>query len=262
MTTHIDRRLFLHSTLATTAAFAVGAAPAAEAKPKLKKAVKYGMIKIKGSIQEKFELIKSLGFLGVEMDSPSNIDKDEARERWGEEQVHLWQRSYDIAPPGGESLKDTAARALPFYSKRIIPELKAGKTVIVVGWNELRTPPRADNTIRLLDAETGNERRQIDLGNRPSGDLYPSPGGRSVQVLLTYETTLRRFDLATGTETTPAREGHRGIVSELALAPDGKLVSAGYDGSVQVWLVKKSTYASLEDLDRGRAGAKKGGRKK
>src|SRR5262249_60944372 len=51
---------------------------AAEAKPQLKKAVKYGMIKIKGSIQEKFELIKSLGFLGVEMDSPSNIDKDEA----------------------------------------------------------------------------------------------------------------------------------------------------------------------------------------
>jgi len=78
MTTRIDRRTFLHSTLATTAAFAAGAAPAAEAEPKLKKAVKYDMIKIKGPIQEKFELIKSLGFLGVEMDSPSNIDKDEA----------------------------------------------------------------------------------------------------------------------------------------------------------------------------------------
>jgi hexulose-6-phosphate isomerase len=78
MTTSIDRRMFLQSTLATTAALAAGAAPAAEAKPKLKKAVKYGMIKIKGPIQEKFELIKSLGFLGVEVDSPSNIDKDEA----------------------------------------------------------------------------------------------------------------------------------------------------------------------------------------
>jgi hexulose-6-phosphate isomerase len=78
MTTRIDRRMFLHSTLATTAALAGGAVPAAEATPKLKKAVKYDMIKIKGSIQEKFELIKSLGFLGVEMDSPSNIDKDEA----------------------------------------------------------------------------------------------------------------------------------------------------------------------------------------
>jgi hexulose-6-phosphate isomerase len=78
MTTTIDRRTFLHSTLATTAALAAGTVSAAEAKPKLKKAVKYDMIKIKGSIEEKFELIKSLGFLGVEMNSPSNIDKDEA----------------------------------------------------------------------------------------------------------------------------------------------------------------------------------------
>jgi 2,3-bisphosphoglycerate-dependent phosphoglycerate mutase len=68
------------------------------------------------------------------------LNKDEARERWGEEQVHLWQRSYDIAPPGGESLKDTAARVLPFYTKRIVPELQAGKNVILVGHgNSLRS---------------------------------------------------------------------------------------------------------------------------
>jgi L-ribulose-5-phosphate 3-epimerase len=78
MTTSIDRRAFLHSGLAATAALAAGAAAAEEKKPKLKKAVKYGMIQIKGTIEEKFELIKSLGFHGVEMDSPSNIDKDEA----------------------------------------------------------------------------------------------------------------------------------------------------------------------------------------
>jgi 2,3-bisphosphoglycerate-dependent phosphoglycerate mutase len=67
------------------------------------------------------------------------LNKDEARERWGEEQVHLWQRSYDIAPPGGESLKDTAARVLPFYAKRIVPELQGGKSVILVGHgNSLR----------------------------------------------------------------------------------------------------------------------------
>jgi 2,3-bisphosphoglycerate-dependent phosphoglycerate mutase len=60
------------------------------------------------------------------------LNKDEARQRWGEEQVHLWQRSYDIAPPGGESLKDTAARVLPFYTKRIVPEIQAGKNVILV----------------------------------------------------------------------------------------------------------------------------------
>ncbi len=75
----IDRRAFLQSTLATTAALAAGAAAdAEEKKPRLKKAVKFDMIRIKGSIQEKFELIKSLGFRGVEMNSPSDINKDEA----------------------------------------------------------------------------------------------------------------------------------------------------------------------------------------
>jgi hexulose-6-phosphate isomerase len=79
MTSTIDRRTFLHSTLATTAALVAGLAPAAEEKkPKLKKAVKFDMIKIRGSIEDKLELVKSLGFLGVEMNSPSTIDKDEA----------------------------------------------------------------------------------------------------------------------------------------------------------------------------------------
>jgi 2,3-bisphosphoglycerate-dependent phosphoglycerate mutase len=67
------------------------------------------------------------------------LNKDEARKRWGDEQVHLWQRSYDVAPPGGESLKDTAARVLPFFEKRIVPELRAGKDVLVVAHgNSLR----------------------------------------------------------------------------------------------------------------------------
>jgi L-ribulose-5-phosphate 3-epimerase len=77
MIPRIDRRTFLHSTLATTAALAAGAA-AQQEKPRLKLAVKYDMIRIDGPIQKKFELIKSLGFQGVEMNSPSDIDKDEA----------------------------------------------------------------------------------------------------------------------------------------------------------------------------------------
>jgi len=59
------------------------------------------------------------------------LNKDEARERWGEEQVQLWRRSYDVPPPGGESLKDTAERVIPYYGAEIWPEVKAGKTVIV-----------------------------------------------------------------------------------------------------------------------------------
>lgn len=61
----------------------------------------------------------------------SGLNKDEARRRWGEEQVLIWRRSYDVSPPGGESLKDTAARVLPYYKTRIWPDVRAGKNVIV-----------------------------------------------------------------------------------------------------------------------------------
>ncbi|HEV7277835.1 MAG TPA: 2,3-bisphosphoglycerate-dependent phosphoglycerate mutase [Devosiaceae bacterium] len=61
----------------------------------------------------------------------AGLNKDDAREKWGEEQVHRWRRSFDVQPPGGESLKDTAARTLPYYEKEILPQLKAGKTVLV-----------------------------------------------------------------------------------------------------------------------------------
>jgi 2,3-bisphosphoglycerate-dependent phosphoglycerate mutase len=59
------------------------------------------------------------------------LNKDEARHRWGEEQVEVWRRSYDVPPPGGESLQDTAERVIPYYQGVIWPELKSGKTVIV-----------------------------------------------------------------------------------------------------------------------------------
>ena len=59
------------------------------------------------------------------------LDKDEMRKKFGEEQVKIWRRSYDVAPPGGESLKDTAARTIPFFEARILAELKRGKNVLV-----------------------------------------------------------------------------------------------------------------------------------
>jgi 2,3-bisphosphoglycerate-dependent phosphoglycerate mutase len=67
------------------------------------------------------------------------LNKDETIQRYGAEQVKLWRRSYDVRPPGGESLKDTADRVLPYYERRIKPELLAGRTVIVVAHgNSLR----------------------------------------------------------------------------------------------------------------------------
>lgn len=69
----------------------------------------------------------------------AGLNKDDAREKWGEEQVHIWRRSYDVPPPGGESLKDTAARVLPYYHAEIEPLVKAGKTVLVTAHgNSLR----------------------------------------------------------------------------------------------------------------------------
>lgn len=61
----------------------------------------------------------------------SGLNKDDARKKWGEEQVHIWRRSYDIPPPGGESLKDTAARVLPYFDKEILPRVLKGERVLV-----------------------------------------------------------------------------------------------------------------------------------
>ncbi len=69
----------------------------------------------------------------------SGLNKDDARKKWGEEQVHIWRRSFDVPPPGGESLKDTAARTLPYYHAEIEPKVAAGKTVLVAAHgNSLR----------------------------------------------------------------------------------------------------------------------------
>jgi 2,3-bisphosphoglycerate-dependent phosphoglycerate mutase len=69
----------------------------------------------------------------------SGLNKDDARAKWGEEQVRVWRRSYDVAPPGGESLKDTAARVLPYYIQEILPRVLRGDNVIVAAHgNSLR----------------------------------------------------------------------------------------------------------------------------
>jgi 2,3-bisphosphoglycerate-dependent phosphoglycerate mutase len=69
----------------------------------------------------------------------SGLNKDDARAKWGEDQVHVWRRSYDVAPPGGESLKDTVARVLPYYCQEILPRVLRGERVIVAAHgNSLR----------------------------------------------------------------------------------------------------------------------------
>lgn len=68
------------------------------------------------------------------------LNKEETAKKFGAEQVRIWRRSYDVAPPSGESLKDTAARTLPYFKQKIVPELKAGKNVLVAAHgNSLRS---------------------------------------------------------------------------------------------------------------------------
>jgi 2,3-bisphosphoglycerate-dependent phosphoglycerate mutase len=69
----------------------------------------------------------------------SGLNKDEARQKWGAEQVHVWRRSYDVPPPGGESLKDTVARVLPYYNQEVLPAVLRGeRTLVAAHGNSLR----------------------------------------------------------------------------------------------------------------------------
>jgi 2,3-bisphosphoglycerate-dependent phosphoglycerate mutase len=71
--------------------------------------------------------------------SLAGLNKDDARRKWGEEQVHIWRRSFDIPPPEGESLKDTAERVLPYFHKYIMPKVIQGLNILVAAHgNSLR----------------------------------------------------------------------------------------------------------------------------
>src|SRR6188768_719977 len=89
------------------------------------------------------------------------MNKDDARAKWGEEQVHIWRRSYDVAPPGGESLRDTLARALPYYVTDILPRVLRGERVLVAAHgNSLRAlvmvlDKHTPDSITKLNLETG-----------------------------------------------------------------------------------------------------------
>ena len=84
-------------------------------------------------------IIKNLALNERDYGDLSGLNKDDARKKRGEEQVHIWRRSYDIAPPGGESLKDTLARTLPYYVTEILPRVLRGERVLVAAHgNSLR----------------------------------------------------------------------------------------------------------------------------
>jgi 2,3-bisphosphoglycerate-dependent phosphoglycerate mutase len=81
--------------------------------------------------QTNIPITKNLALNERDYGDLTGLNKDDARKKWGAEQVLIWRRSYDIAPPGGESLRDTAARVLPYYIQEILPRVLGGKTAIV-----------------------------------------------------------------------------------------------------------------------------------
>jgi len=91
----------------------------------------------------------------------SGLNKDDARAKWGEEQVYVWRRSYDVPPPNGESLKDTVARVLPYYCQEILPRVLRGERVIVAAHgNSLRALVMVldrlmPDTIPSMELDTG-----------------------------------------------------------------------------------------------------------
>jgi 2,3-bisphosphoglycerate-dependent phosphoglycerate mutase len=87
------------------------------------------------------------------------LNKDDARKKWGDEQVLIWRRSYDVPPPGGESLKDTVARALPYFVQEILPRVLRGeRTLISAHGNSLRA------LIMVLERLTPEQILKRELG--------------------------------------------------------------------------------------------------
>ena len=89
----------------------------------------------------------------------SGLNKDDARAKFGEEQVHIWRRSYDVPPPGGESLRDTVARTLPYYVQEILPGVLRGeRTLVAAHGNSLRA------LIMVLEKLTPEQILKRELG--------------------------------------------------------------------------------------------------
>jgi len=110
----------------------------------------------------------------------TGLNKDDARKKWGEEQVLIWRRSYDVPPPGGESLKDTLARALPYYVVHIQPDVLSGKRVLVSAHgNSLRA------LVMVLEGLTPEQilKRELATGVPIVYQLKPDSRPQSVETL-------------------------------------------------------------------------------
>ena len=114
--------------------------------------------------QTDLEVIRNVALNERDYGDLSGLNKDDAREKWGEDQVHIWRRSYDTPPPGGESLKDTAERVLPYFNAEIMPHIHAGESVLVAAHgNSLRA------LVMVLDVLSEDEVTGVNIA---TGEPY------------------------------------------------------------------------------------------
>ena len=105
----------------------------------LSRAQKTGDIILRTLNHKEIPIIKNEALNERHYGSLAGLNKDDARKKWGEEQVHIWRRSFDIPPPDGESLKDTADRVLPYFEAEIMPKVISGSSILIAAHgNSLR----------------------------------------------------------------------------------------------------------------------------
>ena len=98
-----------------------------------------GVIILNSINQQDIPITKNQALNERNYGSLAGLNKDDARKKWGEEQVHIWRRSFDVPPPDGESLKDTAERVLPYFKEHIMPKVIQGSSILVAAHgNSLR----------------------------------------------------------------------------------------------------------------------------
>lgn len=125
----------------------------------LERAIETLEIILKVIKQEKLSIEKDQALNERHYGDLQGLNKAETAKKYGDKQVHIWRRSYDIAPPNGESLKDTAERTLPYFEKKIVPDLKAGKNILVSAHgNSLRS------IVMKLDKLTKEQVLELNLG--------------------------------------------------------------------------------------------------
>jgi 2,3-bisphosphoglycerate-dependent phosphoglycerate mutase len=97
----------------------------------LKRAIDTLTEALRGADQELVPIVRDAALNERMYGDLQGLNKTETAEKFGAAQVKLWRRSYDVAPPNGESLKDTAARTLPYFEEHIMPLVKEGKNVLI-----------------------------------------------------------------------------------------------------------------------------------